>query len=91
MKPELGYQRRKGQSVGRLVYLFAFILALLCSCFFPAPAWADGIAGPEKVILTWTGDPATSQTVTWLTPDVNADTIQYIESERFNGDFLPLK
>ena len=87
MKPELGYQRRKGQSVGRLVYLFAFILALLCSCFFPAPAWADGIAGPEKVILTWTGDPATSQTVTWLTPDVNADTIQYIESERFNGDF----
>ena len=87
MKPELGYTRRKGQGASRRFYLVTFILALLCACFFLAPAWADEIAGPDQVILTWTGDPATSQAITWLTADAEADKVQYAESARFGGDF----
>ena len=30
-------------------------------------------AKPTRIVLTWTGDPATSQTVTWRTPTANDD------------------
>lgn len=82
---QVGYKKPKGQVAGRISYLVVFLFALFC--FFPASAWAEEIAGPNQVILTWTGNPATSQTITWLTPDVNANTIQYTESEGFNGDY----
>jgi hypothetical protein len=81
----LGYKKPKGQVASRISYMVVFLFALFC--FFPTSAWAEEIAGPNQVILTWTGNPATSQTITWLTPDVNANTIQYTESEGFNGDY----
>lgn len=35
-------------------------------------------ASPDRIVLTWTGDPATSQAVTWRTNDVAGDPIAEI-------------
>jgi len=45
-----------------LDYLFVLLIVLV-------PAWIFA-AVPERIILTWTGDPATSQSVTWRSEEV---------------------
>lgn len=87
MIPELGYAKRKRTQTIRISCRAALLLALFISAIMPATAWADERGGPEQVILTWTGDPAVSQAITWLSPDGEADIIQYAEAEGFDGDF----
>ena len=77
---------RKRPGKTRTVYL-AVSLFVLFFCFFSGAALAEGVAGPEKIILTWTQDPATSQAITWLTPDHESSVIQYVAAEGFDGDF----
>lgn len=87
MIPKIYYRAGKGKRKARISYLVVFLFALFCFCLFPTTTWAGELTGPEQIILTWTGNPATSQTVTWLTPDAEADKIQYAESAGFDGDF----
>lgn len=66
----------------------AVLLAAVTSCGCLAPsALAGDPAGPGQIILTWTGDPASSQTVTWLMPDNLAAGLQYLEAEQYTGNF----
>ncbi len=81
-----GYNKRKipaAESISRLV----FLLAVSFCWFFSAAAFAEDSAGPEQIILTWTADPATSQTVTWLTPDKAPARVQYLISDDFAGNY----
>jgi hypothetical protein len=87
MIPELEYKKRKHPGASRISCLLIVLFALFCSCCFPAAAWAEEVTRPGQIILTWTQDPATSQTITWLTPDAEANKLQYAESSGFDGDF----
>lgn len=67
-----------------------FILLLLAGFFcwiLPPVAFAEVAAQPGQIILTWTLDPATSQTITWLTPDNAPACVQYISADEYTGDF----
>jgi Icc-related predicted phosphoesterase len=87
MISEVAYREGQGKRKAGISYLVVFLFALFCFCLFPATIWAGELTGPEQIILTWTGNPATSQTVTWLTPDAESDKLQYAESSGFDGDF----
>lgn len=71
---------------------YAALLGILCCLFWVGitgsnyPALAT-VQGPEQIILTWTDDPASTQTVTWLSPDTTASQLQYMPAVDFNGDF----
>lgn len=88
MMTGLGYKKRKVPGACGIICLAVSLFAFLISCFFPAASFAGEFAGPEQIILTWTGDPATSQTITWLTRNNNgAEKVQYTVAEGFDGDF----
>jgi len=88
MKPGFGYARRNIPKVSNSTVCLVFLLLLVASYWFLAPdAIADESAKPEQVILTWTGDPAGSQTITWLTPDNEPACVQYLSSDGFTGSF----
>ncbi len=42
---------------------------------------------PERIILTWTDDPTTTQTVTWLMPPDSSAAIQYLQAKDYSGNF----
>jgi hypothetical protein len=85
MIPKLGFYKRVPEA-WRIGYLGVFLFALVSLCFFPTIAWAEEATG-EQIILTWSQDPDTSQTITWLSPNSDADKLQYINSEEYTGDF----
>ncbi len=89
MISELGFKSSKVREASRMSCLIVFILTLVCFGLAPAVAWAEEIGGPEQIILTWSEDPATTQTITWLTPHNDANKVQYIEAAEYNGDFAP--
>lgn len=41
----------------------------------------------EQIILTWTADPTTSQTITWLMPNNLPAGVQYVEENEYTGSF----
>ncbi len=41
----------------------------------------------EHIILSWTEDPMTTQTITWRTGDINQDRVQYQPAAGFSGSF----
>lgn len=77
------------------------ILSLISICFLSlsfvfycefsgSVSFAIDIVKPEQIILTWTEDPSTSQTITWLiSADLPAQ-IQYVDEERFRIDNFSL-
>ena len=65
------------------VYYFNPGLLLFCPTF----VWAGKVTQPDY--SDWSEDPATTQTITWLTPDDQANIVQYIEAAGYNGDFPP--
>lgn len=83
----LGYKKGKIRGASRIICLLVSLSVFFISYFSPAASFAGEFAGPEQIILTWTGDPATSQTITWLTPNNGAGKVQYAVAEGFNGDF----
>ncbi|NLB53945.1 MAG: metallophosphoesterase family protein [Syntrophomonadaceae bacterium] len=85
MIPKLGFYKRFPEA-RRIGYLVVFLFTLVSFCFFPTIAWAEASTG-EQIILTWSQDPATSQTITWLTPHNGANKVQYIEAAGYSGDF----
>ena len=85
MIPKLGFYKRVPEA-WRIGYLGVFLFALVSLCFFPTIAWAEEATG-EQIILTWSQDPDTSQTITWLSPNSDADILQYIEEVGYEDDF----
>lgn len=86
MIAKLGFKNKKIPEACRISCLIVFVLTLVCFCFAPAVVWG-GESGPEQIILTWSQDPATTQTITWLTTDNDANKVQYIEATEYNDDF----
>ena len=50
-------------------------------------ALAEESPSPEQIILTWTADPTTTQTVNWLMPNNSLAWVQYLKAEEFGGNF----
>ncbi len=48
---------------------------------------AEATDGVEQTILTWTGDPMTTQTITWLMPYNSSAKVQYLKALEFGGSF----
>jgi hypothetical protein len=71
---------------GGSIVLAMFLLLSFCCLFSPA-ALADEVAKPEQIILSWTSDPLTSQTITWLGADDSLGQLQYQTKSSFNGSF----
>jgi uncharacterized protein YjdB len=85
MISKLGFYNKKSSEACRISCLVIFFIALFLFAF-PATTIAEE-TGPEQIILTWSLDPATSQTITWLTPDCYANKLQLIDAAGFEGDF----
>ncbi|OPZ74242.1 MAG: Alkaline phosphatase precursor [Firmicutes bacterium ADurb.Bin456] len=65
-----------------------FLLWTASCCWFFTPAVLAGDSpGPKQIILTWTGDPLETQTITWLTPDNTPARVQYLSHDEFTGSF----
>jgi len=46
-----------------------------------------GTGPPDHVILSWTEDPLTSQTISWRGTDANQNRVQYVPAADFTGSF----
>lgn len=68
----------------KTVTCLCLLLAIVVSLSYPAVARAHESLPPEQIILTWTGDPATTQTVTWLMPSSISAKVQYLRAENFD-------
>jgi|GEM_PF-1176879 len=84
---KFGLKKIKISEACRISFLLVVVMILTCFCFAPATVWAEEMSGPDQVILTWSQDPTTTQTITWLSPDSNTNKVQYIEAANYNGDF----
>lgn len=85
MKPGWKYFNKKVPVVGKLFLLF--LVLAFCSFLSPLTVLAGEFSKPEHIILTWSGDPETSQTITWLMPDNSNSQVQYLRAEEYNGGF----
>ena len=74
-------------NVARKTIYLLLLLALFSFRSLLPVAIAVEFTGPEQIILTWTGDPASSQTISWLMPGGSPAQVQYIEANVFNGSF----
>ncbi len=83
----------RGWKPARIKYIA--LLSVLGFCFgagligwgnYSGPALASQL-GPEQIILSWTDDPGTTQTITWLMSDKLAARLQYMPAADFGGDF----
>ena len=73
-------------AVRNTIYLLLLVLFSFWSLLPTAVAGEN--ARPEQIILTWTGDPDSSQTISWLMPGGSPAQVQYIEANVFNGSFI---
>lgn len=83
MRSVVKLNKRRVPAAGSIILL----LAVFCCWFFSPVALAEESAKPEQIILTWTMDPATSQTITWLTPNNSPARVQYLIADEFAGNF----
>ncbi|MGS0746303.1 fibronectin type III domain-containing protein [Syntrophomonas erecta subsp. sporosyntropha] len=86
MKLGWGYHHRKIPFLGSTIGL-VFLLVVAFCCVFSPFVLAEEFSQPEKIILTWTKDPAISQTITWLMTNDEPAQVQYIMADEFNGNF----
>lgn len=77
----------KTSLAGRIISLVFLLLAISLCTNFSSPAFAEDLTKPEQIILTWTSDPATSQTITWLMSNDSPAKVQYIKANEFSGSF----
>ena len=87
MKPGIGFNKRKFKLRVGLICLAFLLFAVLFCCGFSSTASAGEYVQPEQIILTWTADPATSQTITWLMQGDGPARVQYAVEEDFDDDF----
>lgn len=75
----------------RMVASFVFLLMLfsLPAVINPEIAKANSLNGlPDQIILSWTDDPQTSQTIAWrAATDTGQERVQYLPVADFNGSF----
>lgn len=86
MKLGLGYKQGRIPFKASIISLM-LLLAVFCCCAFSPGTLAEEPLRPEQIILTWTSDPATSQTITWLMADNLLRQVQYMKENEFNGNF----
>ncbi|NLW38813.1 MAG: metallophosphoesterase family protein, partial [Peptococcaceae bacterium] len=72
---------------GSINSLLPLLLAVFFCWLLSPAALAGEAAKPEQIILTWTQDPAVSQTITWLIPDGSPARVQYLRADEFTGSF----
>ncbi len=72
--------------VGIIIYL-CLVLTISACWLFSSVAWAQESSSPEQIILTWTADPTTTQTITWLMFNNSPAWVQYLQAEEFEGNF----
>lgn len=87
MRPGNAACKRKIPPATGIAGLVFLLWAVSCCWFFTPAALAGDSSGPKQIILTWTGDPAGSQTITWLTPDNTPARVQYLSYDEFSGNF----
>lgn len=80
---ELGEKTILKRTTALITLLFA--LAFIC----PSATLADGAGAtttPDHVVLSWTGNPATTMTITWRTdPSVAAGVVEYAKGAKLAG------
>lgn len=84
---KLGFKLNKSnkKSIGIIICL---CLIFTISCWpFSSVAFAQETSQPEQIILTWTADPTTTQTITWLMSHNSSARVQYLEAEEFEDNF----
>lgn len=86
MKPGFRCEKRAKASAGNIIYLCLLLVVFIC-WLFSTVAWAQALAPPDQIILTWTDDPTTAQTITWLMPHNLPAYVQYIKAAEFSGNF----
>ena len=83
----------RGWKSERIKYIA--LISILCFCLgaglipwgnYSGPALASQL-GPEQIILSWTDDPSSTQTITWLMSDNIAAQLQYMPAAAFSGGF----
>jgi hypothetical protein len=85
MIPE--YKQRKISAKINIAVLTLILLAVSFCWSFSGQAGAGNSASPEHIILTWTADPARSQTITWLLADNKPAQVQYLSEDDYYGMF----
>lgn len=78
---------QKKSSLSVIYISFLLLLIFPFSSILSSTALGEGYIKPEQIILTWTADPTTSQTITWLMPDILPAQVQYAMADGFNGNF----
>jgi len=76
---------------GSINSLLPLLLAVFFCWLLSPAALAGEAAKPEQIILTWTQDPAVSQTITWLIPDNSPARVQYLRAVSYTHLTLPTK
>lgn len=79
-----------GPRPGRVI-----VAVILLLCLFPfgnlalaAPKGSHNTGRPDHLILSWTEDPLTTQTISWRTgADISQNSVQYLPAAEFNGSF----
>jgi len=69
------------------ILILAVLLLVGSFCGVPAALGEASEGAPDQIVLTWTEDPATSQTITWLMSDDMTAQLQYMPAEEFNDNF----
>jgi len=85
MKP--GLKLNKPNKKSAEIAICFFLMFAICFRPFFSVALARETSQPEQIILTWTADPTTTQTITWLMSHNSSARVQYLEAEEFEGSF----
>jgi DNA repair exonuclease SbcCD nuclease subunit len=86
MRLKFGYKKRSKEQLTRFFCLCLLLVVCICWSFTPV-AWAEESPPPSRIILTWTIDPTTTQTITWLMQNGSPSRVQYLRAEEYEGDF----
>ena len=85
MKPGFKHNKSNKKSIR---FITCLCLMLVISCLsFSSTVSAQGILQPEQIILTWTADPTTTQTITWLMSPDSSAAVQYLQANDYDGNF----
>ncbi len=88
MKPGGKRVRRRIPTAVSILSLILGLWAGACCGNGARVALAEPLAcGPDQIILTWTGDPAATQSVTWLMSENTTAQLQYWKEEEFSENF----
>jgi len=81
--------KRTKASTATFIVLCLLLAVSFCQLFSPVALAQETSQADQRirVILTWTDDPATTQTITWLMTGNSQASVQYLNAEEYNGSF----